>query len=149
MDWIRIDNRLVHGQIIETWLPHTNAGAIIVANGPVSADAIQQQIMCLAIPQSVRVYFTTPEEAARIFASVEHSAIVLFEDCTDAMTAWEHGLHCETLNIGNIHYETGRRQLSPSVALSPGDEKLLRQFERSGVRLDFRCVPNDPVQVKF
>ena len=53
MAWFRIDNRLVHGQVIEGWLPYLNAGHLIVANDALALDELQQQIMRLAIPGRV------------------------------------------------------------------------------------------------
>ncbi|MBU1247796.1 MAG: PTS sugar transporter subunit IIB [Proteobacteria bacterium] len=149
MQWVRIDNRLVHGQIIETWLPHTRAGAIFVANDKVAEDAIQQEIMALAIPQSIQFSCTRILDVAQTMRSLSVSAIVLFATCADAMKAYENDFSFDVLNVGNIHYGQGKRQLSASVALSIEEEELLRRFALSGVRLDFRCVPNDPVQVKF
>lgn len=149
MDWVRIDNRLVHGQIIETWLPHTRAQAIVVANDAVAEDAIQREIMSLAIPGSVSAHFVPVHGLAALLESLDSSAIVLFSSCTDARDAYDAGVRFEVLNVGNIHYAKGRRQLSPSVALSADDEDLLRGFEKQGVKLDFRCVPGDPVQVRF
>lgn len=149
MDWVRIDNRLVHGQIIENWLPYTHMGAIVVANDAVANDSIQQEIMALAIPHSIKCVFSTPAEAGNILQSFTDSCLVLFASCVDAMAAWRSGYEFNRLNVGNIHYGPGKRQLSPSVALSEDDEALLNEFISKGVTLDFRCVPNDPVQVKF
>ncbi len=149
MDWIRIDNRLVHGQIIETWLPHIHAGAIIVGNDAISSDAIQQEIMAMAIPQTVRAVFSTLSEVKRAVESIDEVSLVLFASCADAMSAYQSGFRFNALNVGNLHYGPGYRQLSPSVSLCAEDETLLREFLSHGVTLDFRCVPNDPVQVQF
>ena len=153
MQWVRIDNRLIHGQVIETWVPFTNANSIFVASDEMADDVLQQEIMSLAIPHSMSVRFVRVDDVA---ASVRgeggaNSAnrIVLFSNCADARRAFEHGLSYDVLNIGNVHYQPGRRQLSPSVALSPDDEACLRYLVKQGVELDFRCVPNDPVQVRF
>ena len=69
--------------------------------------------------------------------------------CLDVRRAVEKGLRLSLLNIGNLHYAKGKRQLSPSVALGADDESCLRFLMGQGVELDFRCVPNDPVQVRF
>lgn len=149
MNWIRIDNRLVHGQIIETWLPHTRTDTIIVANDTVASDAIQQEIMSLAIPHSTQVRFVSALAAAPAVQAAGGNCLVLFASCKDAMVAYADGFTFQVLNVGNIHYSPGKRQLSPSVALSDGDDALLREFLALDVELDFRCVPNDPVQVRF
>lgn len=151
--WIRIDNRLIHGQVIETWLPFTGASTILVANDELAADALQQEIMGLAIPQTTDSLFVTVDRAQEALrqAAINHpvSALVLFSTCSDARRAYDKGFSFEHLNVGNLHYRPGKRQISPSVALSGEDEANLRYFLQHGVSLDFRCVPNDPVQVRF
>lgn len=154
MTLVRIDNRLIHGQIIETWLPYTGAKNVVVANDELANDVLQQEIMSLAIPQTVRSYFVNvehlAEEVVQLQAANDSSEVlVLFSSCPDAKRAFDSGFGFEVLNIGNVHYSPGRKQVSPSVALSDEDESCLRQLFRKGVELDFRCVPNDPVQVRF
>lgn len=154
MTLVRIDNRLIHGQIIETWLPHTGAKNVIVANDELAADILQQEIMSIAIPQTITSVFVgvedLPAEIEQIQNGNESTGIlVLFSGCPDAKRAYEAGFGFESLNIGNIHYSPGKKQVSPSVALSDEDETCLRQLSKKGVELDFRCVPNDPVQVRF
>lgn len=146
----RIDNRLIHGQIIETWLPHTRASVVIVANDELAVDDLQQEIMSLAIPQTVESLFVSVDRIAGVIGDLTGSSvIVLFSSCSDAKRAFETGFGFDVLNIGNVHYSPGKRQISPSVALSDEDESCLKHLLRKGVELDFRCVPNDPVQVRF
>ncbi len=150
--WVRIDNRLVHGQIIETWLPYTHAKNIIVANDAVAGDDLQKQIMSLAIPQSVNCSFCSVDDLndmAMALRDGNGSTIILFSSCADVRRALDSGFRFSTVNIGNIHYGPGKKQISPSVALSSDDESCLHYFKGQGIELDFRCVPNDPVQVRF
>ncbi|MBI9111679.1 PTS sugar transporter subunit IIB [Maridesulfovibrio ferrireducens] len=154
MLWVRIDNRLVHGQIIETWLPYTHAKRIIVVDDAVAGDDLQQQIMSLAIPHSVSCFFSSIDDLSTSVMSVGHDStggntIILFSSCEDLRRALEKGFKFNTVNIGNIHYGPGKKQISPSVALSSDDESCLHFFKGQGIELDFRCVPNDPVQVRF
>lgn len=152
MLWARVDNRLIHGQIIETWLPFTKSRMIVVANDEVAADALRQEIMGLAIPQHVEKVFMPVEEAhaflARTFSgSDEPDALVLFATCDDARRAHETGMAFKALNLGNMHYGPGKEQLCAHVAIATEDKACLQYFDARGVDLDFRCVPNEPVQV--
>jgi PTS system mannose-specific IIB component len=154
MTLVRIDNRLIHGQIIETWLPYTGATVVVVANDQLATDILQQEIMSLAIPETVKSAFVGVESVVEAVARYRKSretdgVLVLFSSCADAKRAYDSGFAYDVLNIGNVHYSPGKRQISPSVALSSEDEGCLKQLSRRGVALDFRCVPNDPVQVRF
>ena len=151
MNFVRIDNRLIHGQIIETWLPHTGARLVIVANDELAHDVLQQEIMSLAIPQTVDSSFVDVESVSTAIGSDKESGrdvIILFSNCTDAKRAFDAGFGFDVLNIGNVHYSPGKKQVSPSVALSDDEESCLRHLAKKGVKLDFRCVPNDPVEVR-
>ncbi len=148
MYWVRVDNRLIHGQIIETWLPFTKSRRIVVANDDVAGDLLRQDIMQLAIPQDIDAVFVAVEHALMALPPQRpEDAMVLFASCCDARRAFESGLPVASLNIGNLHYGPGKRQICAHVALSPDDEVCLEFFTDQGVRLDFRCVPNEPVQV--
>lgn len=149
MSWVRIDNRLIHGQIIETWLPYTGARSVLVANDELAADMMQQQIMSLAIPGNIESHFVSVAHVAQAMKTLGKSTIILFHNCSDAKKAFDTGLLFDVLNIGNIHYSPGRKQVSPSVALTNEDEHCLKYFSKKGVELDFRCVPNDTVQVRL
>ena len=153
MIWVRIDNRLIHGQVIETWLPYVGARLILVANDELAKDDLQREIMSMAIPGNTRSAFIRVDGVGQALTAYlppkGQDALVLFSNCADARRSFESGFGFEVLNVGNIHYSPGRRQLSPSVAVNERDEECLRYFRKQGVRLDFRCVPNDPVQVKF
>lgn len=153
MLWARVDNRLIHGQIIETWIPFIRASWLVVANDELSKDVLQQEIMSLAIPQDVNAAFVEVEGVngylRKMGPTVERSnALILFASCEDARRSLESGLSFSSLNIGNLHYGPGKKQLCPHVAVSSEDESCLRFFSKKGVELDFRCVPTEAVQVR-
>lgn len=153
MYWVRIDNRLVHGQVIETWLPYTRAKALVVANDDLAYDELRQEIIGLAIPVGIQHRFVSIDYLPHLLQSSERlrssaNVLFLFATCADAWRAFELGFSFDHLNIGNIHYGPGRRQVCDHAALSREDIACLRSFSVKGVELDFRCVPNTPVQVK-
>ena len=152
MIWIRIDNRLIHGQVIESWLPNLDSKLIIVANDELSNDIMQQEIMSLAIPHGVEPVFSTiadVEQACLKHRKGDDSVLILVSTCADAKRLYEAGVLYTVLNVGNVHYKAGKKQISPSVALSSEEEACLRFLQGKNVELDFRCVPNDRTQVEF
>lgn len=152
MFWARVDNRLIHGQVVEAWVPYIGAHNIVVGNDELAQDELQQEIMSLAIPRAVDSAFLPIEKLAddaRVAGPGRENTLLLFSTCLDVRRAFEKGLKLPVLNVGNLHYSTGKRQLSPSVSLGPEDEACLRYLLENGVELDFRCVPNDPVTVRF
>ncbi|CAK7012304.1 MAG: PTS system mannose-specific EIIAB component [Desulfovibrio sp.] len=150
MIWFRIDNRLIHGQVIETWLPYTRANRLIVCNAALEKDELRQQIMLLAVPSRIQVEFASPTALPGLIeghTEENGNVLVIFADCADAKTAYNAGAHFTALNIGNMHYAPGKRQVCEHVAMSEEDEVCLRSFIANQVTLDFRCVPNDTVDM--
>ena len=150
MFWVRIDNRLVHGQIIESWLPFTDAKAIVVANDELAADELRQQIMSIAIPLGVEIFFVDVAMIQEFLSAKKFkgkNALVLFSSCLDARLAFESGLDFTRLNLGNLHYGPGKKQVCQHIALSKEDENCLDFLEARGVLLDYRCIPSDPLEL--
>lgn len=151
MYWVRVDNRLIHGQVIETWVPFTRARTIMVINDELAADTMRQEIMGLAVPRGIDLFFSPVAESAELirkkFGNRLSSIFILFSICPDARHAFELGLAFNTLNIGNLHYGPGKKQICSHIALSKDDRTCLNYFSRKGVSLDFRCVPYKHIQV--
>ncbi len=151
MLWVRVDNRLVHGQVIETWLPYTKARTIMVINDELAEDILRQEIMQLAIPHDVTLVFSKVMSADTAIAKVRRQEttplLLLFSTCNDARMAYDHGVDFSLLNIGNLHYGPGKKQICDHVALGKEDVTCLNFFCNQGVEIDFRCIPNKPVQV--
>lgn len=146
MIWFRIDNRLVHGQVIEAWLPYTKASILAITNDEVAEQEIRQQIMLMAVPSRVHTEFLHVAELPAFVAQhnrLKNNVLVLLATCQDALRAFELGVPINCCNVGNLHYSKGKRQICSHVALSMKDEECLRYFESRNVELDFRCIPAD------
>jgi PTS system mannose-specific IIB component len=153
MLWVRIDNRLVHGQVVESWLPYSNSKLLVVANDTLAADELQQSIISLAVPSTIKLVFTEVNSTFKALKKWQNqlsmlNTFLLFASCPDARRAFDKGLFFDFLNIGNIHYSPGSKQICDHVALTREDASSLRYLLEKGVQLDFRCIPNSPVQVK-
>ncbi|MDL2306665.1 PTS sugar transporter subunit IIB [Desulfovibrio sp. OttesenSCG-928-C06] len=151
MLWYRIDNRLIHGQIIEAWLPYTRATKLVVANDDFAAETLRQQIILLAVPSRIHSEFVRVDGLKALVDSYQKKdddALILFADCADARKAIDSGIVMEACNVGNLHYAPEKRQICPHIALSADDESCLRYLESRGVTLDFRSIPADSPQIK-
>jgi len=142
----RIDNRLVHGQVLETWLPYVHADCIVVANDDVAATPLKRMMMESSVPSKVRVEIGTVEEITILFTSSSLDSfkiLLLFGSTSDALRAYRSGLIYDQLNLGNLHAGEGKTRLSCTIFLDPADLEDLEELEQAGVKITARCIPAD------
>lgn len=144
--WFRLDNRLVHGQVIEGWLPYLGATELVVINDKLAIDDLQQQIMLLAVPGRIRVHFVSLKGAKALYEATESrgaNALYLLANCQDVERLIHEGIPIPVLNVGNMHYCQGKRHLCVHVAVSDEDLLCLHGLKESGTQFDFRSIPTD------
>ncbi len=142
----RIDCRLIHGQVVETWVPHVKANSLIVANDDLAANLMLRSVMELAVPVGIRVRFCRLDEVNASIAAADSAgerSILLVSNATDAMRVLKDGAAFRLLNIGNLHFAEGKVQISPSVFFAPEDFEALRWFRSHGVSV---CVKGTPFE---
>lgn len=143
----RIDNRLIHGQVLEAWVPHTRADCVVVANDRIAADRLRRTMMAASVPSCIGVCIDTVSAVAAAFARGEFDnrrVLVLFENSTDALNAHRLGMPFDELNLGNMHAGEGKLRCSCTISLDHGDIANLEALEvEEGVRILSQCVPGD------
>ena len=141
---LRIDDRLLHGQVARNWMKEVGADVMVVANDPVSEDEKQQHLMDLVTPMGSKSYFFGLSEAStKIKDLEEEDALVLVESPADALKLIEDGIEIDSVNVGNIHQSSGKKQVNDNVYLGEDDIKALKQIKDAGKKLDFRTLFSD------
>ncbi len=147
----RVDNRLIHGQIIEAWLPHINARHVIVAHDGLVQDLLRQQIMRLAVPQRVQIHFMALTEVPQALQNcAAEMVLVLFESISDLHAATVlysaqqmlHPMPKIELNIGNTHYSAGKKELCSHIFVTEEEKQILMALDEKFF-LDLRSIPSE------
>lgn len=139
---VRVDNRLIHGQVVEAWLPFLKVSRVVVADDEAASSPLIRAAMALAVQSAIEVQILPLAQVD--FAALSKDGVrtlVLLRDVASVPFAFAHGLSMEELNLGNVHFGTGRRQVSPSVFLAEAELKALQQLAEQGVRVAARAVP--------
>ncbi|RLB66205.1 MAG: hypothetical protein DRH04_09730 [Deltaproteobacteria bacterium] len=152
---VRVDDRLIHGQIVETWVPYLNINQIIVADDEVCNNPFKRKIMAMSAPPQVQVIIKTIDDAVRYvkddFAQPGASprSMMLLASIEAADRAIKLGLPCNRLNLGNVHYQNGKTQISASISLNRQEVSLLEEMNRQGISIFVQPVPRIPPQDIF
>jgi mannose/fructose/N-acetylgalactosamine-specific phosphotransferase system component IIB len=141
---VRVDNRLIHGQVVEAWLPQLKVSRVAVADDEAAQSPLIRAAMGLAVQSSIDVLIQPLKEVAYpLLSSDAKRTLVLVRDVAGVMEATARGLALGQLNLGNVHFATGRKQVSPSVFLSRAELDELQALAKSGVDVEARGVPSD------
>jgi len=142
----RIDNRLIHGQVLEAWVPHLHADCIVVANDAVAAVPLQRSLMAAAVPRGIKVMIGRLDEVGgELQKELYRSArvLVLFETSEDAVRGLRAGIPFDRLNLGNMHAGSGKLRCSCTISLDQKDISCLQQLEEGNVTIVSQCIPAD------
>lgn len=140
----RIDSRLVHGQVVEAWLPHLKVKRLVVADDEAADDPLARTVMGLAVPPEVAVVLARVGAIDfGLLANDSVPTLVLFRDLAAVVTARGHGLPDGVLNLGNMHCGPGKTALSRSVFLSDDEKATLAELKQGGMEVMLQAVPSE------
>ncbi|MBB1202571.1 PTS N-acetylgalactosamine transporter subunit IIB [Enterobacteriaceae bacterium 89] len=142
----RIDNRLVHGQVGVTWTSAIGANLLIVVDDEVAKDELQQKLMGITAETygfGIR-FFSVAKTTEIISKAAPHQKIFLI--CRTPQTVRqlvEGGVPLKDVNVGNMHFSEGKKQISSKVYVDDNDLADLRFIQSQGIKVFIQDVPGD------
>lgn len=144
---VRIDNRLVHGQVGCQWVGIANPNLIVVADDEAASDPIQQSLMKMtADSMGVGIRFFTVQKTIDIIhnASPKQRIFIVVRTPAQARTLIENGVPIKSLNVGNMHYTEGKRvHEEPHVYVDDKDVADFEAIKNLGVEIYIQIAPGD------
>ena len=141
----RIDDRLLHGQVVENWLEVLRPKRVVVVSDSAFEDPILLELYRAALPPGVEVdVLPIAGAAARIAALAREPVLVLIASPADALALVEDGVEVASINVGGLHHAPGRERLLDYVYLGAADRAALAALRARGVELVAQDVPRRP-----
>lgn len=141
--FLRIDDRLVHGQVIVGWLPEIKPDSLIVVNDAVVEDAMRQDLMSLSVPPDVDLEFFSTSDISD--EDVGESSFILVSSPKDAWECLQKGIKPERFNVGGMHSKDGKEEIFDALHVDGEDRKYFDLIIKSGVEPIFQPTPqNEP-----
>lgn len=144
----RIDERLIHGQVAGIWSTSLSTQRIIVANDEAATDPLQKSSLRMAAPSSMRLSVLGVEAAAKNIQSGKYGKqrlFLLFKNPKDVLRFIEAQGPIKTVNVWNMSYKEGAREVTKSIQVLPEEEQIFETIASKGVTVTAQLVPNDPV----
>ena len=142
---LRIDDRLLHGQIGRYWSKEVGTDIIVVANDEVHDKKDQQKLMDLVTPIGSKTYFLSVDQTATEFPDLEDDkeALILVESPRDALRLIGKGIVADSINVGNMRNTGSKKEINTSIYVDNKDIEYLNKLRDAGKSLDLRSNPSD------
>ena len=133
---VRIDGRLIHGQVANLWTTKLNIGRIMVVDDEVATNAIEKSGLKLATPAGVKLSILPIEKAAANILAGKYRILALVEK----------GVPIKELNVGNMSQTDETRSITKSINVVDADVEVFKKLDQLGVHLIAQMVPNDKAE---
>jgi len=143
---VRIDDRLIHGQVVAGWLRALGAQRIVIVDDATAADEFLREVLSLAAPPGVPVeVLDLVGGAARCIdlAASQEPVIVLARSPRTVLALRQAGVPIEVVDLGGLGAGPGRRRLHRTISVSADELAELRELEQLGTRVEIRIVADD------
>jgi len=143
---VRVDDRLIHGQVVAIWLKALRAERIVIVDDRTAADEFLREILELAAPPGVPVEVHDVErgtQRVRDLAAATEPIFVLLRSPLTAVQLREAGVEFPLLNVGGMGAGPGRKVLYRNISASPEEIAAMRRLEEMGTTVELRIVEND------
>ena len=140
----RIDDRLIHGQVVVGWGQRLNVGFIVLVDDAVRASAWEQELYRMGVPPDIEmIVASTAEAAARLpeWNADPRVGIVVAGDVGTLAALTENGGQVARINVGGIHQRPGRTERLRFVFLTDAEAEQLKSLAARGIEVTAQDVP--------
>jgi len=143
---VRIDDRLIHGQVATRWTKETRVTRIIVVSDEVAADEVRKTLLKQVAPPGVTAHVVDVAKMLRVYANPNYAGervMLLFTNPSDVLRVVEGGMTIQTVNIGGMAYRQGKTMVTNAVSVDQQDIDAFTQLAAKGIELEVRKVSSD------
>lgn len=143
---VRIDFRLMHGQVITGWLKQVSADTILIVDDQLAADKFMAQVFLAAKPADIKVGIRSIEKAVDALKNNKFKSkkmLVLFKSVANVKKAFDMGFPLEKLQVGGLGNATNKVMISKELALSKEEADILEEMQQKGVEVTLQMTPKD------
>ena len=141
---VRVDDRLIHGQVTTGWTRNVQANLIVVADDQAADNSMQSNLMKMAAPPGVDVEVLPVEEAAEELKAGtwdDRKVLLLLRGSRELLRLVEEGVELEKVNVGNAGGGEGKIRLTKQVAATEEEMEAWRKLNEKGIDLEVQWMP--------
>lgn len=141
----RIDDRLIHGQVVTTWVNVHKIEQVIILNEAVEKDKIQSNVLKMSAPANIKLHIFSPEKFLEIIKKkpVSRSTMLLFSSPFDVEKLVDAGYEIPKINVGGMRGNAERKQITKAVFLTEEERRVFQKLIGMGIDVEIQMVPSE------
>lgn len=144
----RIDDRLIHGQVMTTWLHYTNANRIIIIDNGVFNNKFMRNVLEMVIPQGIQLDICNVDNGTNILKNdlKEKDRVIVLTKYPDTINELlDRGVEIKSVNVGGMGAKPGRKKLYKTISISSEEKQMFKGIISKGVKVFVQIIPDDKV----
>lgn len=144
----RIDDRLLHGQVVTTWLNVKQIEQVIIVDDNVANDQIQSNVLQMSVDSNIKLHIFSVNKFLKIVpnSTITRRTMLLFASPIAVDKIVSSGFKIDKLNIGGVRSNGKRKQYAKAVFLTEDEKNALQNLLRQGVDIEIQMVPTDGIE---
>lgn len=141
---IRVDERLVHGQILIKWIQEKNINQILIIDDEIAENPIMKNILSISLPKSVDLEIYSLDEGIQSLrkGKIKGNLILLVRDLHIVKYMYQEGIQIKEINIGRLPSEPKKKKIHSGVFLSDKDMDVVNYFRNESIPIVIQIVPD-------
>ncbi|MCI8738289.1 MAG: PTS sugar transporter subunit IIB [Lachnospiraceae bacterium] len=143
---VRVDHRLIHGQVAFSWLKFLETDCILIASDGLLADELRMAGLRMAKPSNVKLVMKNIEDSIKALNSGvtdKYKLLVLCESVEDVYRLAKGSDRIKEINLGGTKSGADRKAISKAVHLSDADIEKVKELVNDGKEVFVQMVPDD------
>ena len=138
----RVDDRLIHGQIVQAWLPELNVDEVLIPCAKHRATLLNKNLLRLSLPYEHELTVLDSHACVRYARNSKKRIFALVGTLQELADLIQDGLQIKSVNIGGMHFKDNAQKLAENVFVDEDDKRWLKVIDALGIRIETRAVPN-------
>lgn len=140
----RVDDRLIHGQVMTAWLQHSNSKHILIVDDELAEDQFMKSIVTMVLPPTIKVDIMNVRQGAEYLKQTnEKKLFLLTKHLVNFYLLQELGVRLKEITIGGISAKIGRKKLYKSIYISEEEISCAKKIMAFGTIIKIQIVPDD------
>ena len=146
---VRIDDRLIHGQVATMWTNNLSATRIMVIDNEAANSDITKMSLKLATPNGISLSVLPVEKAAVRIKEGKYEGqrvLMIIKSPASLFNLVNEGVTLSTVNIGNLTYKEDKQKVSHTVAVNKEEVEIFKTLEAKGINFTMQLIPSNPAE---